>query len=387
MERSVERGQRIICSTEEAVEMEKQYEAKIAIRRIAASFGVGEAVVRRELVARGVTIRTNAGGRACELDHSAFDIADNSPSCLYWIGLMLTDGNIHYVRGEGGAASVQLQLKKSDVSHVALFRDFVRSTHAISFSRPRTAGSEGMAHFQFNSRQIADRMAEFGVQPRKTHSLKVLKCTDSRDLWRGVIDGDGCISFDERLHGQPVIELVSASKDFAEQFAGFVKRHIPHVYAQPTSFVNKTRTTMWRFRVSARYAAELARILYYAASPSLERKQEKAHQAMAWEPSRPEYRRRPELTAAVLQEAFAELHSWKAVGVRYEVSSSSLFQIRKRLGITTRRRRSTYPSLAHLESLYSQLGSWSAVATSINATYSGLMHKVSRLRKQRKRMA
>lgn len=115
-----------------------------------------------------------------QINHNAFDVL--TPECLYWIGMLYSDGHIETVR-ESGAT---LTLHENDKNHLEKFKLFLQSNRSI------TKDNGQCSRLRFNSKTIINRLVELGFTSNKSITIAphdLLK--DSRDFWRGVVDGDG----------------------------------------------------------------------------------------------------------------------------------------------------------------------------------------------------
>ncbi|NJL55760.1 hypothetical protein HC928_11630 [bacterium] len=132
----------------------------------------------------------------------------------YWLGFLLTDGCVYAPKGR--TPRIELRLAACDFEHIEKFRVFFQSTHTITFHRKQNACSVVIP-----SAHLADRLATFGVVPRKTYiQQSVPECLrTSSDFWRGVIDGDGCI----HTTGRRGVSLVSANMFLLDDFVAYVR--------------------------------------------------------------------------------------------------------------------------------------------------------------------
>ena len=115
-----------------------------------------------------------------EINHHAFD--ELTPEVLYWIGMLFTDGHIEQKK----EASIDLTLHNNDIDHLYKFKEFLGSSRDIKQS------NGDCSRLRVNSKPLRDRLVELGFTHNKSTSIvphELLK--DSRDFWRGCIDGDG----------------------------------------------------------------------------------------------------------------------------------------------------------------------------------------------------
>ena len=117
-----------------------------------------------------------------EINHHAFD--ELTPEVLYWIGMLFTDGHIEQKK----EASIDLTLHNNDIDHLYKFKEFLGSSRDVKQS------NGDCSRLRVNSKPLRDRLVELGFTHNKSTSIvphELLK--DSRDFWRGCIDGDGGI--------------------------------------------------------------------------------------------------------------------------------------------------------------------------------------------------
>jgi hypothetical protein len=115
-----------------------------------------------------------------EINHHAFD--ELTPEVLYWIGMLFTDGHIEQKK----EASIDLTLHNNDIDHLYKFKEFLGSSRDVKQS------NGDCSRLRVNSKLLRDRLVELGFTHNKSTSIvphELLK--DSRDFWRGCIDGDG----------------------------------------------------------------------------------------------------------------------------------------------------------------------------------------------------
>lgn len=115
-----------------------------------------------------------------EIDETVFD--ELTPEACYWIGMLYTDG--HVVKSR--EYSVELVQHTNDIIQLEKFKAFLKS------NRPITPDHGDCHRVRFNSKKIHTRLRELGFTENKSYTAvphNLLK--ESRDFWRGCIDGDG----------------------------------------------------------------------------------------------------------------------------------------------------------------------------------------------------
>lgn len=159
------------------------------IDEAAAEAGVSNRHVKKLLADTDIEMRQ---GRPPEhdLNHAAFD--QPTPEALYWYGFLLADGALHY--DNYGSPILATGLSVKDRGHVEKLRAFLGSTHTIGIN---TAG-EGTfggdsSTFRVRSKQIAEALVKWGFTTVKAERLPRGGAENSRDFWRGMVDGDGSV--------------------------------------------------------------------------------------------------------------------------------------------------------------------------------------------------
>ena len=128
---------------------------------------------------RGVT-KTCGCGKKKHVDDQCFE--DLNEGSLYWAGFLAADGCVHKGR-------ISLGLMKPDAEHVEKFIEFTKSEHQLGL-----CDKTNKARVSFHSSKIAEDLLKFGITPRKSLTYCPTEmCVNSRDFWRGMVDGDGSV--------------------------------------------------------------------------------------------------------------------------------------------------------------------------------------------------
>lgn len=195
---------------EQIIEMVSLYQEGSTPLQLAKRYGVGRRTISFNLRKEKIELRSKSEGRRKHtLNESVFDTITEESA--YWIGFLMADGSVHHP--PRASPRIKLELQKRDSEHVRHFKNFLNSSHLIYRSRENVAIS-------FSSSKIAESLAKYGVTPRKSFTAKVIGLENNRHFWRGMIDGDGCIS--DISKGRPKSVGLVGSKASMEQFALFV---------------------------------------------------------------------------------------------------------------------------------------------------------------------
>jgi hypothetical protein len=188
-----------------------------------------------------------------KIDHNIFDVL--LPEALYWIGMLYTDGHIEQKR----EASIELTLHEQDEQHLEKFKQFLKSNRKIS------KGNKNCKRLRVNSEKIRNRLVELGFTSNKSISIiphEFLK--NSKDFWRGCIDGDGGLYIDKTSH----ITLCGTLETIFE-FIIFCNKQIDIKEKYPTQCKGKN---LYKISYYGQDAKNIATYLYKDSSVYLERK-------------------------------------------------------------------------------------------------------------------
>lgn len=263
----------LLCKDEE---IESRYRSGESSSEIAAALGVSDVAVLLRLRSMGVALRPAGWAiRRGSIRHDAF-ADDSDPEAAYWAGFLMADGCV------AATGRVTVSLKYDDHGHIQKWLDFLGS------GQTPIRRNDTKARAQISSRQIADDLARHGVVPRKTYrGLPTSEMmASSPAFWRGMVDGDGTITWPRGKHG-PALHLCG-SDAVVSQFAAFLALHLQ---GKPPRVVNVSSTPVIRqVKVEGVRAREAIALLWEGVrlddgdggGPALERKKERARTAMHW---------------------------------------------------------------------------------------------------------
>jgi hypothetical protein len=170
-----------------------------------------------ELKRRGIS--RHGVQRKYKTDDHYFDVIDNE-SKAYWIGFISADGNIC-------ENALQINLSEIDKDHLYKFLKEISPTRPICLSAARSYHGKkyNTALLKIRSNHLINTLIGYGINRRK--SLTLSPCLDkipehlTRHYWRGVFDGDGGISRNNKYPQKLRIDFVG-SMDMVNAFHKFV---------------------------------------------------------------------------------------------------------------------------------------------------------------------
>lgn len=210
--------------------------------------------------------------------HNAF--TEPSPKSLYWAGFLMADGCVRQ-------NTVSLGLARKDRAHIKKFKQFVGSKNAVRNDLREAFGKKfWCTRFAFSSSAICKDLRQFGVTANKSTRESASKIArESRDFWRGVVDGDGTVNLYQTKRGlwYPLLRL-SGSRTLVSQWNAFARNHGLKTAKLSSS---KASPQLWSVSYSGTSAFNAIKLLYNPAVESLDRKLSAAKRCLAWNAGSP----------------------------------------------------------------------------------------------------
>lgn len=195
--------------------------------------------------------------RGSSLNETVFDIL--TPEALYWIGFLYADGHIRKEK----EFSIELEIELKDISHLEKYKKFFNCNKEIKIF-------DNSCKLKLYSKVLHQKLKDLGFTNRKSwDAIPHILLKNSRDFWRGVIDGDGSLS---NQHEGAFIHLCG-TKETTDEFIFFLKRNGFETEAESRRCLkgHVLHQVSWGFK-KARFVANL---LYKDSEVYLERKYQK----------------------------------------------------------------------------------------------------------------
>jgi hypothetical protein len=109
------------------------------------------------------------------------------------------------------------------------------------------------------------------MDKKKPPLLASAEMAESRDFWRGVVDGDGTVILDGAQ--RPNLRL-NGNYELLAQFAQYCRQWVP------TNASPRPHSTIYRVSLAGEYAVRMIRQLYIQGDTALDRKQETANRIL-----------------------------------------------------------------------------------------------------------
>jgi len=188
-----------------------------------------------------------------------------TPEALYWLGFLFADGHI------SKSNTLELCLSRTDIGHIEKFRAFLKSDYPIKF------GTRRNTVLKIGTPGVVERARVLGLGARSLMRVPSSEMAQSRDFWRGAVDGDGTLY----LRRNTISLTLIGGKAMVQAFASWAQLHCPRL----RSVVAEKRHVpgLFTFSTEGKTAQELVALLYDGATVALDRKANLAAQAGALE--------------------------------------------------------------------------------------------------------
>lgn len=225
----------------------KLYLSGLSAETVANKVGTYERTILRVLHRTGTPVRGQGHPRHHDLDESFFDKID-SEAKAYWLGFVTADGAIiDRVARRGTQYQISVRLQLADSDHLEKMRaDFGSSCQVKEILYTYRGRRYACSGLTLSSKRLVKQLKKLGVGPRK--SLTVKPCREiprqlQHHYWRGVFDGDGCLTSSIRPSGLRVWGLgLAGSQAIVTGFRNYlltIMRSVPAVHPHRSIFVLK----------------------------------------------------------------------------------------------------------------------------------------------------
>lgn len=246
-------------------EIIRKYEGGKSARQLSFEYDAVDVTITSLLQRHGVFIRNRSDAkRTNQIKEDVFDIITEESA--YWIGFILADGNVYHPKKR--SKQLNIGLAERDWEHLEKFKRFVGSNKSLYYNK-------GGVFLSIYSNRIVEKLAEYGIVPRKSKIAKVPEILkNNRHFWRGMVDGDGWIS--ERQDGSTVLGLCG-TPDIVCGFKRFIESRVWYVSEIPDVKLYQKTPHFWEIKYGGLYVRNLLNTLYFACCINLERKRILSH--------------------------------------------------------------------------------------------------------------
>lgn len=211
--------------------------------------------------------------RKYNIDETFFETI-NTEEKAYWLGFLSADGGTTKI-----ANRIRIDLEVGDIDHLKKFKKAIKSEHKIS-TRDIVSISGTISHqcyFQFCSHKIKNDIMSY-FDSNKSHTLippKELGNIESH-YWRGMIDGDGGISFNKKLNRWEI--YLNGTYEVCKRFADFISKELNWMDRKPTKD-KRMKSEQYRILYGGNNISKMiCELLYKDSTTYLNRKMKLANQ-------------------------------------------------------------------------------------------------------------
>jgi len=264
---------RRIPTPEQKDAMVASYLAGMPQTEAAGQFGFCHRTCGRILQQRGIPRRSQCEtSRRYTVDHAFFDVIDSEEKA-YWLGFLTADGNI-------GKNTLKLQIQRKDIQHLYKYKSSLCSMHPIyDVEGKRGESTWHCGRVEIHSTSLTTALRKLGVKENKSFTVRPCEGIPGgllRHYWRGVLDGDGCITSYLRKNGSRAwsVSLIGNR----EMVSGFSNYLYEFIGKHATVFPTKSVFTV--FYGGGALPQKIVSVLYKDAMIFLDRKRQRAQELM-----------------------------------------------------------------------------------------------------------
>lgn len=209
--------------------------------------------------------------------YAADQYAFSKPSAQaeYWAGFIMADGCVQHSGDD--LPRLVVSLKRSDAGHLRKLRDFLQCENPVKeYEQKSYVSKSGIlktSRLTVRSRQIVSDLLKMGITPRKSLTATAPPMVaDSRDFWRGVIDGDGTVA---PPNGYRMYLSLCSCGRLAHQFHKHIKS-VLGINGRLRQAIKPGRAVKYYAEYIGVNAAKVANYLYRDGDVGLDRKQANA---------------------------------------------------------------------------------------------------------------
>jgi hypothetical protein len=239
-------------SPEDVQNIKRRYSEGESATKIAASLNLKHHNIERILKDEGVVL--TGVDYSGNVNGHYFDVIDTEEKA-YWLGFLAADG---WISSKFNA--IGLALNGKDIDHLNKFRTSVSLDQQIKWRKARDE-----VYVLFKSKQMYSRLIVLGFTPKKSQEFVPPKLIPSLEVhfWRGMVDGDGCIS----LSSTNYLSLdLSGTKEVVFAFVKFLNNYNIRTET-PIDLKSHYRVNCWGFE-----ASKALGVLYENSNVYLDRK-------------------------------------------------------------------------------------------------------------------
>ena len=225
-------GEELLLFTDNEKQAIIAYEENIlTVLEIAELYGVSKSTMSRWVTRFNLTQR--GPKRKYTLNERKFYTIETEEDA-YWLGFITADG---YVNEERGFLNVKLQLQ--DEEHLIKLKNFLES-YDSPIKDDKGGSGQLIKSITFNSKKLVENLVKLNIRQNKS-GYEIPQYNLETKLYsaylRGLIDGDGCLTYGENNYQIDLvgsIELVKFVRDFINK--NIVPLNYDYIYQHGTIY-------------------------------------------------------------------------------------------------------------------------------------------------------
>lgn len=236
-------------------EIIKLYKNGMSQKDIAIKYNTYNTTIRRILLRNNILLRTSSNiSRLCK--HNPFKRNDEYSD--YFLGLLITDGNIEYTSSRN---RIRLSLSETDKDLINKFKNWASPKSKINKTLPYN--NTVMYSCAITNQETVDWLERKGNFRNKSYDAK-LYIPINYNILRGMLDGDG--GFYRQNNNGLKFGICSASKNLIDQIKYFLEKN----YFSPKIIKSRNLYTVYLFKQNE--VLQIGKFLYQDASIFCQRK-------------------------------------------------------------------------------------------------------------------
>lgn len=159
------------------------------------------------------------------LRHDAFDAPTLEGA--YWLGMFMADANVYDNRNlktkHNKSIKITLQQARYARYHLETLKEWLQTNRKITDGEHAAFGKTyEHSVLSWTSNKMGRRLMELGVVPHKDGRFIPPTFKDSRDFWRGLVDGAGCVYHRKKgnIYLSGTLPIVEEWRDYCERVTG-----------------------------------------------------------------------------------------------------------------------------------------------------------------------
>lgn len=243
--------------------IEEYKQGKLSLAKVAGKYQIDRTHLSNVLKKLGIQVINKQN--ISRVDETIFDKIDTEEKA-YWLGFLFADGFV-----STNYNVIGLDLAEKDKTHLEKYKVFLKYVGDIKVANTNFVNSK-RARLGFSSKHIKQILISYGCVPKKSLILKFpdINIFSNKELIRhfirGYVDGDGCLTYENKEHTFPAVDILGT-----EEFLVELSKYIP-VKCKVSKCYNKQ---LFHINFSRKRAYEFTKYLYKDSTVYLERKKNK----------------------------------------------------------------------------------------------------------------